>query len=164
MGDRGNGESLWLEPEKSADREMVRKMVGKALEIGVTAVMENNVYKCGGEIRIQGEGGAIGVKMTGDLAKAVMVPWDRRFVEKLGRLLVNQKLYTRYIDDQNIVVEVLSPGSRFNKEEDKIEIVEELVESDKEEPGDKRTFEVVREVGDSLEAVSYTHLTLPTKA
>ena len=113
--------------------------------------MENNVYKCGGEIRVQGEGGAIGVKMTGDLAKAVMVLWDRRFVEKLGRLGVNQKFYCRYIDDQNIVVEVLRPGSRFNKEEDMIEVVEELVESDKEEPGDRRTFEVVREVGDSLE-------------
>ena len=37
----------------------------------------------GGEIRVQGDGGAIGVKMTGDLAKAVMVPWDRRFVDKL---------------------------------------------------------------------------------
>ena len=49
------------------------------------------------------------------------------------------------------VVEVLSPGSRYNREEDKIEIVEEMVESDKEVPGDKRTFEVVREVGDSLE-------------
>ena len=49
------------------------------------------------------------------------------------------------------MVEVLSPGSRFNKEEDKIEILEELVESDKEVPGDRRTFEVVREVGDSLE-------------
>ena len=73
MGERSNGESLWLEPEKSTDREMVRKMMGKALEIGVTAVMENNIYRCGGEIRIQGEGGAIGVKMTGDLAKAVMV-------------------------------------------------------------------------------------------
>ena len=89
--------------------------------------------------------------MTGDLAKAVMVPWDRRFVEKLEKLSVNQKLYCRYVDDQNIVVEVLSPGSRYNREEDKIEIMEEMVENDREVPGDKRTFEVVREVGDSLE-------------
>ena len=63
IGERGNGESLWVEPERTADREMVRKMMGKALEIGVTAVMENNVYRCGGEIRVQGDGGAIGVKM-----------------------------------------------------------------------------------------------------
>ena len=46
-------------------------------------MMENKVFRCGGEVRVQGDGGVTGVKMTGDLAKAVMVPWGRRFVEKL---------------------------------------------------------------------------------
>ena len=72
-------------------------------------------------------------------------------MEKLARLEIRRKLYTRYIDDQNIVVEELEPGSRYNREEEKIEIVEELIERDMEEPGDKRTFEIVRQVGDSLE-------------
>ena len=103
------------------------------------------------EIRVQEKGGAIGVKMTGDLAKAIMVPWYKQFVEKLARLEIRRKLYTRYIDDQNIVVEELEPGSRYNREEERIEIVEELIERDREIPGDKRTFEIVREVGDSLE-------------
>ena len=71
--------------------------------------------------------------------------------EVCGEIEVNQKMYTRYIDDQNIVVEVLSPGSRCNREEDKIEIVQELVQCGKDEPGDKRTFEMVREVGNNLE-------------
>ena len=51
---------------------------------------------------------AIGVKTTGDLAKLVMLPWDKKFVEKLPRLEIVRKLYTRYIhyiDYQNIVVE-----------------------------------------------------------
>ena len=71
--------------------------------------------------------------------------------EVCGEIEVNQKMYTRYIDDQNIVVEVLSPGSRCNREEDKIDIVQELVQCGKDEPGDKRTFEMVREVGNNLE-------------
>ena len=92
---------------------------------------------------------AIGVKMTGDLAKLVMLPWDKKFVEKLPRLEIVRKLYTRYIhyiDYQNIVVEEFGPGSSYNinKEEKKIEIVEESVESDMEVRGDKRTFEIVR--------------------
>ena len=41
------------------------------------------------------------------------------------------------------MVEELEPGSRYNREEEKIEIVEELIEGDMEEPGDKRTFEIV---------------------
>ena len=87
---------------------------------------------------------AIGVKTTGDLAKLVMLPWDKKFVEKLPRLEIVRKLYTRYIhyiDYQNIVVEEFGPGSSYNinKEEEKIEIVKQLVESDVEVRGDKRT-------------------------
>ena len=46
------------------------------------------------------------------------------------------------IDDQNIVVEEFGPGSRYNviKEEEKIEIVKQLVESDVEVRRYKRTF------------------------
>ena len=54
-------------------------------------------------------------------------------MEKLRRLLVNQKMYAGYIDDQNIMVEVLSSGSRYNREEDKIEIIHELVQSGKDD-------------------------------
>ena len=53
------------------------------------------------------------------------------------------------------MVEEFGPGSRYNinKEEEKIEIVKELVESDVEVRGDKRTFQIMREVGDSLEGM-----------
>ena len=59
------------------------------------------------------------------------------------------------IDDQNIVhgIEEFGPGRIYdiNKEEEiGIEIVGELVEIDMEVRGDKRMFEIVREVGDSL--------------
>ena len=61
--------------------------------------------------------------MTGDLAKAVMFPWKEKFVEKFARLEIVGKLYTRYSDDQNIVVEEVRPWSRYNENEGKIEIV-----------------------------------------
>ena len=37
IGERGNGESLWMEPEKNGDKKMVRETVAKVLEIGVKA-------------------------------------------------------------------------------------------------------------------------------
>ena len=52
---------------KEIVKEMVKEMLGKAIEIGVRAVMENNIYRFGGEIRRQSKGGAIGVKMTGNV-------------------------------------------------------------------------------------------------
>ena len=59
------------------------------------------------------------------------------------------------------MVEDFGPGRRYNinKEEEKIVIVEELVESDMEVRGDKRTFEIVREMGDSLEGIISIRLT-----
>ena len=50
-------------------------------------------------------------------------------------------------------IEEFGPGRRYdiNKEEEiGIEIVGELVEIDMEVRGDKRMFEIVREVGDNL--------------
>ena len=53
------------------------------------------------------------------------------------------------------MVEEFGPGSRYNinKEEEKIEIVKELVKSDVEVRGDKRTFQIMTEVGDRLEGM-----------
>ena len=62
-------------------------MVGKLVEIGTKAVMKNNFYRFGGEIRLQSEGGAIGVRLTGDLAKGVMVGWDKIFKNKIEGLI-----------------------------------------------------------------------------
>ena len=53
LGERKNEKSKWEEPEKMADEEMIKKMLGKALEIGVKAVMQNNIYRFAGEIRVQ---------------------------------------------------------------------------------------------------------------
>ena len=41
--------------------------------------------------------GVIGVKATGDLAKAVMAPWDKKFVKKLPRKeILRNTIYSLY--------------------------------------------------------------------
>ena len=47
-------------------------------------------------------------------------------------------------------MEAVGPGVRYNKEEQRLEQVENDTEVD-EVPSDKRTFEIVREVGDSVD-------------
>ena len=79
-----------------------------------------------------------------------MVKWDQKFRKKLAELVGNVLLYKRYIDDQNVVMEAVGPGVRYNKEEQRLEQVENDTEVD-EVPSDKRTFEIVREVGDSVD-------------
>ena len=79
MGDRKNGESLWRPPIRRPSPVETKRMTAKMLEIAVIQVMRNNVYNFAGEIWLQSEGGAIGVRATGDIAKAVMVHWDKKF-------------------------------------------------------------------------------------
>ena len=56
----------------------------------------------------------IGVKMTGDIAKGVMTRWDKQFNNKLARIMTRPLLYGRYIDDQNVLIEILKRGERFD--------------------------------------------------
>ena len=46
IGERGNGERLWIETEKNRDKKMVREMVAKVEEIGVKAKMSCDGKQC----------------------------------------------------------------------------------------------------------------------
>ena len=69
---------VWNQAEDdSPGNGMVKRMLGKALEIGINEVMSAHVYKFNGEIRKQMNGGAIGLEMTGEIAGVFMMWWDR---------------------------------------------------------------------------------------
>ena len=123
-------------------------------------VMENNVYKFGDEFRIQSEGGAIGVRATGDVAKAVMVRWDVEFNKRLERLLTKPLLYKRYIDDQNLLIECVKPGMRFDAESG--EMIQDSAEDDLRSV-EERTMETVRAIGDSVDPMIQLTVDFPEK-
>ena len=91
--------------ERHPDKNKLKLMICKALEIGIKKVMNAHVYKFDGRIMRQKKGGAIGLEMTGELAGVFMMWWDRMMKEKLREDGVNVKLYKRYVDDINIVIE-----------------------------------------------------------
>ena len=117
--------------------------------------MNNHCYSVNGANKIQGDGGSIGLKLTGALAKVVMLSWSRKFKTILTDALVEFayfKLYLLlfYVDDTGVAVEELEPGCRFMKEEGKVRVVEEEVEGDRRVPGDLRTAKVLAEVANSI--------------
>ena len=59
-----------------------------------------------------------------------MTRWDKRFLEKLATVMTRPVMYGRYIDDQNVLLEILQKGEKFDPEE--------------------RTFTAVREIGNSI--------------
>ena len=109
-------------------------------------------------LRKQSKGGAIGNSLTEKLAKLLLKRFDRKFKALLKSLSIENELYTRYNDDILTALAALAPGTRFNKEENKMEIVNNLVESDKDEPADKRTFEELKKIANTI----YNHVQFTT--
>ena len=104
-GTNSNDEKRWQSWTKSNIKPNsieTRKMVVAALGIAMKTTLKNHIFTFNGEIRKQESGGAIGVAAAGDIACLFMVWWDRAFNDLLGRKDIEMKLYSRYVDDDNI--------------------------------------------------------------
>ena len=60
------------------------------------------------------------------------------------------KILQVYSDDGNHCMKALPPGSRYNRETQRIEIVEDEIENDRLVSADLRTADVVRDVANSI--------------
>ena len=127
-------------------------MVGLALEVGIKATMQSHLYQLAGKVYLQSDGGPIGLELSGALARVVMLLWDRELMRKLLKAANNTPwdlyMYMRYIDDGNYVAEEAPMGMRYVR--GKFIIKPELVEEDREIPGDQRTAELVAKVANSI--------------
>ena len=117
---------------------------------GVKFVMKNHYYSFNNQIRKQRKGGAMGNSLTEKIAKLVLKRFDRKFKAMLKTLKIEIESYRRYVDDITAALEPLDPGVRFVKEEMKMVKVQEHEESDKEEYDDKRTFEGLQKIANTI--------------
>ena len=76
--------------------------------------------------------------------------WDSEFLDKLKRLKVELELFERYVDDSGLFLRGLNPGVRYNTEEDKMEVRDEFIESDKSIPEDERMMKELEKIGSSI--------------
>ena len=93
------------------------------------------------------------LKASGAAGKVKMMSWVREFQERLARAAVDIMthelyLYLPYIDDNNLVMEELPPGTRL--EGDKFVVREDLVKEDEKIKGDKRTALLVKELTNKI--------------
>ena len=104
---------MFDKPKRNPSTEEKRKMFGKALEILIIAALKNHVYQFGNQIRVQSEGGPIGLKLTGEVADCIMVDWDKKLRSELNKVGIKPIVYTRYKDDIEIVTESVQKGSKL---------------------------------------------------
>ena len=136
----------WIIPPDSPDEAKQRVMLTEALKIVLEVIMKNHIYDFNNEMRRQKEGGAIGMDITGELAKVFMVWWDKQILQKLRDLEIGPVVYKRYVDDVNMATDAVDEGVEYvggalvRNEDRRIDGIEP----------DERTFNVIREVGNEI--------------
>ena len=100
-------------------REEMKRMFCKAVRIMIERTMKLHDYVYDGRIIRQREGGSIGLDLTGVVADIYMGHWDQRYREKLSNQNIICKLYKRYKDDINLVVQDLNEERTDRKEKER---------------------------------------------
>jgi hypothetical protein len=140
----------WDPPVREPNSIEKKKMLAMVICQSASFVMTNHVYSTEDVIRKQSKGGAIGLRMTGEIARIVMLEFDSILRARLAALGIEEWTYGRYVDDTNTVVTVLPVGTRYNPITKELEVTEEATESDKELEDDSRTFSVIQKVANDI--------------
>ena len=74
------------------------------VSLGVKVVMESHCFMVGDTIYRQTSGGGIGLELTMEVSRLVMMEWDRLFMEKMDAKNIQMPAAGRYIDDHNDAV------------------------------------------------------------
>ena len=88
--------------------------------------MKNHIYKVNGIIKKQSKGGPIGLELTGDIAQIYMCWWDRQFRTKLAESNIILLLYKRYVDDINLIINLLKAIGEVRNEKEDLEIMDKI--------------------------------------
>ena len=147
----------WIFPKDSYLKSELKIMFAEALSVAVKVAMESNVYMFDSQIRVQLDGGGIGVQLTGILAEIKMIKWCHKFSEKLKQLELENELLERFVDDVTICPTVIPPGWKYI--DGKMTFNETQVETD----GDERTMEIVQTVANSIDELIKVTFDIPSK-
>ena len=102
--------SPWRYPSLPPGADMLRKMFCKAISVMVKRTMMLHDFQIDGVLYRQKEGGAIGMDLTGVVSDIYMVEWDKELINGMEAEAISAKLYKRYKDDVNLVLNVGDEG------------------------------------------------------
>ena len=71
------------------------------------------MYRFNNEINLQSTGGPILLELTEVLVQLVMVWWDRQFMKRVEDNRLKLRVYKKYVDNINVIMDTPSTGLRF---------------------------------------------------
>ena len=93
--------------------------------------------------------------MTERLGKLLMKRHDRKYLEIISSLGLENEEFRRYVDDETDVMAAVDPGVRFDGE--RLVKIDELVEEDEAVEDDVRTMNLLKAISNTItNCVQYT--------
>ena len=138
----------WIPPLRAPTPIEVKQMLAMVISQAVALVMRSHVYTNSDTIWQQLFGGAIGIRATCEVAKLVMLEHDRILWLKVSEAGLTKVDSGRYVDDENPTFKPTPFGARLV--DGKVTIIPEHIASDKLIPHDKRTFDIVLQIANSI--------------
>ena len=104
-------EIMWCFPVREpTDLEKKRLL---ALEIGVRKAFSLHLYQFGGKYYHQKDGGPIGTRLAGSVARVVMGVWGERMLKIMKKNDIKVHLAAVYVDDVRFLTSVIKKGMRW---------------------------------------------------
>ena len=147
-------------PKRKPTKEEERRMIGKAMEILIVSCMKNHVYRFGNEIRIQSDGGPIGLALTGEIADCFMMKWDKKVLQKCKDVGINVTAYSRFKDDIFVAAASLENGTKYMN--GKLIMDEEKKAEDEGKAEDDITMEIIRQVSEDVDPMIKLTIDVPS--
>ena len=107
-------------------KTQIRTMVTEAVGVSLKTLLKNHIFKFNNKLYQQNEGGAIGVGIAGDVANLFMVWWDKQLKEKLANNNIIPLLYSRYVDDIDLVVKPIPQENEDEKDKAMMNKIKEI--------------------------------------
>lgn len=149
------GDGTWSHHVGHMTENEEKRVLALAVSGVMAKVMSQHPVTCGGDMFKQREGGAIGLNLTGVVAKSTMIWVDRELVERLHQLNLDCWLNKTYVDDKTLVTQNVQPGTRYMG--GVAAYNDEWSNDDRAESRDQITAEFVRQVAsDILPGIKFT--------
>ena len=82
----------------------------------ISSTFKNHIYTYRTSLYKQMKGGAIGLRLTGVLARIVMDCWAKLLKEALDKARVTVHMLEKYVDDVNLATSFIETGFGWDKE------------------------------------------------
>ena len=102
-------ETKWIPMGREYTDREGKVLVAKVIMVAIETSFGEHIYEFGGELYKQLEGGAIGVRLTGEVAKLIMDRWADDMGACLRASKVEVYMLCKYVDDINLATQIIPP-------------------------------------------------------